>query len=171
MAKEFKGLTVSFGANTTEFDKSVKGANKALNLLKKDFQNINKELRLDHDNVELMERKLKNLEQQSTASKEKIKLLKEQQEKLGKDKIGSAQWQKLQVEIEKTEHNLAFVDSRTKQVSSHMKEVADPKSVYNLNKALADTADELSTVNKELQVDPSNMEMLTKKNRIGSKAA
>lgn len=166
MAKEFKGLTVSFGANTTEFDKSVKGANKALNLLKKDFQNINKELRLDHDNVELMERKLKNLEQQSTASKEKIKLLKEQQEKLGKDKIGSAQWQKLQVEIEKTEHNLAFVDSRTKQVSSHMKEVADPKSVYNLNKALADTADELSTVNKELQVDPSNMEMLTKKTEL-----
>lgn len=166
MAKEFKGLTVSFGANTTEFDKSLKGVNKALNLLKKDFQNINKELRLDPDNVELMERKLKNLEQQSTAAKEKIKLLKEQQEKLGKDKIGSAEWQKLQIEIEKTEHNLAFVDKRTQQVSSHMKEVADPKSVYNLNKALSDTSDELEIVNKKLQLDPDDINAAAEKVKL-----
>lgn len=166
MAKEFKGLTVSFGANTAEFDKSVKGVNKALSLLKKDFQNINKELRLDPDNVELMERELKNLEQQSNAAKEKIKLLKEQQEKLGKDKIGSAQWQKLQIEIEKTEHNLAFVDSRTKQVSSHMKEVADPKSVYNLNKALAETGDELEVVNKKLQLNPDDVNAAAEKIKL-----
>lgn len=35
MAETFEGLYVKFGANTVEFDKSVKGINNALSSLKK----------------------------------------------------------------------------------------------------------------------------------------
>ena len=40
MAETFEGLYVKFGANTVEFDRSVKGINNALSSLKKDFNKI-----------------------------------------------------------------------------------------------------------------------------------
>ena len=51
MAQEFEGLYVKFGANTVEFDNSVKGMNSALSTLKKDLQTLNKNLKFDPGNV------------------------------------------------------------------------------------------------------------------------
>ena len=79
MAETFEGLYVKFGANTVEFDRSVKGINNALSSLKKDFNNINRELKMDPDNVDLLNRKLLNLQEQARVGAMKIAELKKQQ--------------------------------------------------------------------------------------------
>lgn len=103
MAEEFVGLTVKFGANTVEFDNSVKGMNTALTQLKKELQTINRQLKLDPNNVELLNRKMQNFQQQAEIGAKKIAELRKEQAALGDEKIGTVEWQKLENEIQKTE--------------------------------------------------------------------
>src|SRR5699024_4510707 len=103
MAETYEGLYVKFGADTVEFDNSVKGMNKALAGLKKDISTLNKQLKFDPDNVDLLNQKLANFEEQARVGALKIKELRKQQEALGKDKVGTAEWNKLELEINKVE--------------------------------------------------------------------
>ena len=169
MSSEVKGISVKFGANTVEFEKSVKGMSKALNVLKKDFQNINKSLKFDPDNVEKLEAKYKNLQQQIEVNESKIKELRKEQDKLGADKIGTAEWQKLENEIGKCENNLTYLNKTSAQTKQHMQEVGDPKSVYNLDKALDEVASDLDTVNKKLKLNPNDVEASKEKMKLLSK--
>lgn len=66
MPTEIEGLTVKFGANTAEFDNSIDGINRALKILKQDFTRVSKDLKLDPNNIEKYNAKLKNLQQQLT---------------------------------------------------------------------------------------------------------
>lgn len=166
MAETFEGLYVKFGANTVEFDKSVKGINSALSSLKKDFTNINRQLKMDPDNVELLNRKLLNLQEQARVGAMKIAELKKQQQDLGQSEVGSAQWNKLQLEIAKVEGQMQSVNKAIAATKGHIDEVGDAKSIYNLNKQLDDVAKELDIVNQKLALDPDNVELAEQKMRL-----
>ncbi|HEO6871787.1 TPA: phage tail tape measure protein, partial [Streptococcus agalactiae] len=142
----FEGLYVKFGANTVEFDRSVKGINTALSSLKKDFNNINRQLKMDPDNVDLLNRKLVNLQEQARVGAMKIAELKKQQKALGESEVGSAQWNKLQLEIAKVESQMKIVDKAMESTKKHIEDVGDPKSILNLNKELDNVAKELDIV-------------------------
>ena len=143
-----------FGANTVEFEKSVKGINSALASLKKDFTNINKQLKMDPDNVELLTRKLTNLQEQARVGALKILELKKQQKALGESEVGSAQWNKLQIEIAKVESQMKVVDRAMESTKKRIEDVGNPKSILNLNKEMNNVAKELDIVNQKLELDP-----------------
>lgn len=166
MADEIKGLFVKFGANTVEFDNSIKGVNQALTQLRKDFSTINKELKFDPSNVELLDKKMQNLNEQTKLSEERIKKLKTQQDALGESQIGSKEWNKLNLEIEKTESNLGFIQKESVKTEKAIKDASDPKSVMNLDKALEEVSKDLETVNKKLQLNPKNVEASAEKMRL-----
>ena len=169
MAETFEGLYVKFGANTVEFEKSVKGINSALASLKKDFTNINKELKMDPDNVELLTRKLTNLQEQARVGALKILELKKQQKALGESEVGSAQWNKLQIEIAKVESQMKVVDRAMESTKKRIEDVGNPKSILNLNKEINNVAKELDIVNQKLELDPKNVELSEQKMKLLSK--
>lgn len=166
MAETFEGLYVKFGANTVEFDKSVKGINNALSSLKKDFNNINRELKMDPDNVDLLNRKLLNLQEQARVGAMKIAELKKQQKELGESEVGSAQWNKLQLEISKVESQMKVVDQAMDSTKKHIEDVGNPKSILNLNKEINNVAKELDIVNQKLELDPKNVELSEEKMKL-----
>ena len=115
MAETYEGLYVKFGANTVEFDNSVKGMNKALTGLKKDFQNINKQLKMNPENLDLMGKKLENLEQQAGVGAKKAAELRKQMNELEKsNKKGTESWNKLGLELSKVEGQMQVVDNAIK---------------------------------------------------------
>ncbi|WP_270998514.1 phage tail tape measure protein [Streptococcus agalactiae] len=166
MTETFEGLYVKFGANTVEFDRSVKGINTALSSLKKDFNNINRQLKMDPDNVDLLNRKLVNLQEQARVGAIKIVELKKQQKALGESEVGSAQWNKLQLEIAKVESQMKIVDKAMESTKKHIEDVGDPKSILNLNKELDNVAKELDIVNQKLELDPDNVELAEQKMKL-----
>ncbi|EGE54752.1 phage tail tape measure protein [Streptococcus parauberis] len=166
MSETYEGLYVKFGADTVEFDKSVKGINGALSTLKKDFTNINRQLKFDPDNTELLNRKLENLQEQARLGALKIEELKNKQAQLGKDEIGSDKWMKLQVEIEKVSTQMNSVDVAMNKTKQHIEDVGNPQSILNLNKAIGDIGQELDIVNRKLQLDPGNVELTEQKMKL-----
>ncbi|HEL1657918.1 phage tail tape measure protein [Streptococcus suis] len=166
MAETFEGLYVKFGADTVEFDRSVKGINNALSSLKKDFTNINRQLKMEPDNVDLLNRKLINLQEQARVGAMKIAELKKQQADLGESEVGSAQWNKLQLEIAKVESQMKVVDKAMESTKKHIEDVGDPKSIVNLNKELDNVAKELDIVNQKLELDPDNVELAEQKMKL-----
>lgn len=166
MAETFEGLYVKFGANTVEFDRSVKGINNALSSLKKDFNNINRQLKMDPDNVDLLNRKLLNLQEQARVGAMKIAELKKQQKELGESEVGSAQWNKLQLEISKVESQMKVVDQAMNSTKKHIEDVGNPKSILNLNKEINNVAKELDIVNQKLELDPKNVELSEEKMKL-----
>ena len=166
MAETYEGLYVKFGANTVEFDNSVKGMNKALAGLKKDISTLNKQLKFDPDNVDLLNQKLANFKEQARVGALKIKELRKQQEALGKDKVGTAEWNKLELEINKVEAQMVSVNNAASKTKKRIQDVGDPQSVYNLDKSINDVAADLDIVNRKLKLDPSNVELSAEKMKL-----
>lgn len=136
---EFEGLYVKFGANTIEFDNSVKGMNKALTLLKKDLQSLNKQLRLDPKNIDLVNKKMRNLQQQAELGQKKIEELRKQQKALGEDKIGTAKWQELESEIQKTEAQMQVVQRAIAATDKQLRSLT-PGNIEYVNRQLDEMA-------------------------------
>lgn len=148
MAEEFAGLTVKFGANTVEFDNSVKGMNTALTQLKKELQTINQQLKLDPNNVELLNRKMQNFQQQAEVGAKKIAELRKEQAALGDEKIGTAEWQKLENEIQKTEAQMQVVQRAIDNTQSKLKSLT-PGNIEYVNRQLDETSKKLDTAAKK----------------------
>lgn len=144
MAEEFVGLTVKFGANTVEFDNSVKGINSALSQLKKELQTINKQLKLDPNNVELLNRKMQNFQQQAEIGAKKIEALRKEQAALGNEKIGTAEWQKLENEIQQTEAQMQVVQRAIDKTQSKLKSLT-PGNIEYVNRQLDTMSKKLDT--------------------------
>lgn len=166
MSETYEGLYVKFGADTVEFDNSVKGMNKALAGLKKDISTLNKQLKFDPDNVDLLNQKLANFEEQARVGALKIKELRKQQEALGKDKVGTAEWNKLELEINKIEAQMVSVNNAASKTKKRIQNVGDPQSVYNLDKAINEVSKDLDIVNRKLQLDPSNIDLSAEKMKL-----
>lgn len=166
MSETYEGLYVKFGADTVEFDNSVKGMNKALAGLKKDISTLNKQLKFDPDNVDLLNQKLANFEEQARVGALKIKELRKQQEALGKDKVGTAEWNKLELAINKVEAQMVSVNNASSKTKKRIQDIGDPKSVYNLDKAISEVSKDLDIVNRKLQLDPSNVALSAEKMKL-----
>ncbi|MBC1353873.1 hypothetical protein HB837_15815, partial [Listeria innocua] len=159
MSETFEGLFVKFGGNTVEFDKSVKSINSALSMLKKEVTTLNKKLKFDPGNVDLLTKKLQNFQEQARVGAVKLEELRRKQKALGEDKIGTAEWQKLENEIQKTSADMEIVERSTKAVEKALKDL-EPDSVASLDRALEDVAQELDIVNRKLKLDPGNIDLI-----------
>lgn len=166
MSETYEGLYVKFGADTVEFDNSIKGMNKALAGLKKDISSLNKQLKFDPDNVDLLTKKLENFEEQTRVGALKINELRSEQAALGKEKIGTAEWNKLELEINKVEAQMVSVNNASSKTKKRIQDIGDPKSVYNLDKAIDEVAKDLDIVNRKLQLDPSNVDLSAEKMKL-----
>ena len=77
MAERIKGITVEIGGDTVGLEKALKGVNKTSRSLQSELTDVNKLLKFDPNNTELMAQKQRLLNNQIENTNEKLKQLKE----------------------------------------------------------------------------------------------
>ena len=98
-----KGITIEIGGDTTKLQSALKGVDRQLHTTQNNLKDINKLLKLNPGNTELLTQKQKNLTEAINLTKERLNQLKEAQAGVEK---GSAEWDALQREIIATEGDL-----------------------------------------------------------------
>lgn len=110
MANRIKGITVEIGGDTTKLSKALEGVNKNIKNTQTQLKDVEKLLKLDPTNTELLSQKQKLLADAVTATKEKLETLKTAAEQantaLANGDISQEQYDALQREIIETEQEL-----------------------------------------------------------------
>lgn len=110
MASRIKGITVEIGGDTTGLDKALKSVNSSIKTTQSSLKDVNKLLKLDPANTELLTQKQKLLKDAVTSTKEKLDALKQAQEQarqqLESGTLGQDKYDALQREIIETEQEL-----------------------------------------------------------------
>lgn len=110
MADRIKGITVEIGGDTTKLSKALEGVNKNIRNTQTQLKDVQKLLKLDPSNTELLSQKHKLLADAVTATKEKLEVLKTAAEQantaLANGEISQQQYDALQREIIETENEL-----------------------------------------------------------------
>ena len=76
MANRIKGITVEIGGDTTKLSKALEGVNKDIKGTQTQLKDVQKLLKLDPSNTELLSQKHKLLADAVSATKEKLEVLK-----------------------------------------------------------------------------------------------
>lgn len=132
MANNIKGITIEIGGDTTGLDKALKGVNQQAKSTQSELKEINKALKLDPGNVELLEQKQRALADAVANTSQKLDTLKEAQrqaaEQLAKGEIGQEQYDALTREIVKTE---AELKKATKEANNFSVGLEQAKTALN----------------------------------------
>lgn len=113
-SKRIQGITIEIGGDTTELQKALKGIDSQLKSTQSALQDVNKLLKLDPGNVELLTQKQKNLRSAIDETKERLKTLKSVQT----DALKPEEYDALQREIIETEKNLESLTKEMKNFGS-----------------------------------------------------
>ena len=119
MAGRIAGITIEIGGDTTKLQSALKGVDKTLKTTQSNLKDINKLLKLDPKNTELLSQKQKNLETAIKATKDRLTELKNAQSQVSE---GSAEWDALQREIIATEQDLKQLENDYKEFGSVAKQ-------------------------------------------------
>lgn len=116
--KRIKGITIEIGGDTKKLSEALKDVNKTINSTNTELKDLQKALKLDPKNTELLSQKQELLEKQIKATKERLDTLKESQKQMGDyNSIPEEQkenYRALSVEIAKAESNLKDLNNELK---------------------------------------------------------
>lgn len=113
-SKRIAGITIEIGGDTTQLNKSLQGVDKQLAATKKSLRDVERLLKLNPGNTELVAQKQKYLSDAINQTKERLTQLKSVQ----KDSVSADQWDALQREIIETETDLKSLEDQYKQLDS-----------------------------------------------------
>ena len=112
---QIRGITIKLDADASGIDSALKGVNSTLKQTQSDLRDINKLLKLDPKNTELLEQKQKNLKGAIEQTNTKLEKLKEAQKGVAE---GSREWDALQREIIDTENQLQSLEGELRNFGS-----------------------------------------------------
>lgn len=112
--KRIAGITIEIGGDTKDLNKSLKSVDKQLSTTQNNLRDINKLLKLDPTNTELLTQKQKNLEDAIKGTKERLETLKNAQT----DNMPVEQQEALKREIIETEQKLQGLEKEYKDFGS-----------------------------------------------------
>ena len=116
--KRIAGITIEIDGDTSDLVKSLKGVDKQLKTTQGKLKDIDKLLKLDPKNTELLEQKQKNLQTAISGTKKRLDTLKKAQT----DALSSDEYDALQREIIETEGNLKDLEKQYKDFGSVSKQ-------------------------------------------------
>ena len=127
-ANRIKGITIEIGGDTTKLQTALKGVNTEIRSTQRELKDVEKLLKLDPGNTELLAQKHKLLGQAVSETKEKLETLKtaaEQAEKALEDgTISKNQYDALQREIIETEQELKRLEEQANQSATALQKIA-----------------------------------------------
>ena len=128
MANRIKGITVEIGGDTTKLQTALRGVNGEIKNTEAQLRDVNKLLKLDPGNTELIAQKHKLLGQAVDETKEKLAALKEAQkqadEALKNGTISQEQYDGLQREIVEMEQKLKALEEQANQSATALQKIA-----------------------------------------------
>ena len=144
MAGTIKGMTIEIGGNTAPLEQALKSANKEINATQKELNQVNKLLKLDPTNVELLKQKQQLLGQQIGQTTTKLDALKQAQAKLDEEikkggNVNQEEYRKLGREIAVAESSLSKLKDEAKACHPELAKVQE---------ALKKTAEVAGTIGK-----------------------
>lgn len=112
--RNIKGITVEIGGDTTGLDKALKGTNKEIKTTETKLRDVNRLLKLDPSNTELLRQKHDLLQKEIGETKDKLQVLKEAdaqaKKQLDSGDLGQDEYDALQREIIETEAKLKSLE-------------------------------------------------------------
>lgn len=147
-SNRIKGLTIEIDGNTTKLSKALEGVNKDIKNTTSQLKDVEKLLKMDPGNMDLLKQKQELLGKAVGETKEKLSTLKDAMAQLdaqGVDKA-SDEYQGLQREIIQTEQDLKALEKASKSSNAEMAKIADTASkVSQKAQKVADATRGLST--------------------------
>ncbi|MEY8429568.1 phage tail tape measure protein [Lachnospiraceae bacterium 48-42] len=127
VASRIQGITVEIGGDTTKLSTALSKVNKEIRDTQAQLKDVNKLLKLDPGNAELMVQKQRLLSQAVSETKEKLDALKlagqQANEALAKGEISRSQYDALQREIAETEQALRDLERQAEQSSVALQKI------------------------------------------------
>lgn len=148
-ASRIKGITVEIGGDTTGLNKALESVNKEIRNTQTQLKDVEKLLKLDPGNTELLSQKQRLLADAVSETKEKLTTLKtaaqQANKALANGDISQEQYDALQREIVETEEKLKDLEKQAKSSETALQKIAATgdklksvgSSVTNAGKALA----------------------------------
>ncbi len=127
MADRIKGITVEIGGDTTGLNKALSGTNKQLNSTQSQLKDVERLLKLDPSNTQLLEQKQRLLGEAVGGTREKLAALKDAeaqvQQQFAEGKVSQEQYEALQREIIDTENRLRDLEDQADRSNAALSKV------------------------------------------------
>lgn len=129
MAKKIKGITIKFGADTMALDKALSEIEKTSKNIGSELSSVNKLLKFDPKNTQLLAQKQELLSKQVENTTQKLDALKrvqgEVEKKFKSGDIGAEEYRHFQREIAKTEQDLKSYTTQISRMESEQKSLKE----------------------------------------------
>lgn len=129
MANRVKGITVEIGGDVTGLDKALKTVNGTIKDTQSQLKDVERLLKLDPGNTELLTQKQKLLKDAVGATKDKLEALKTAQEQakqqLESGELGQDKYDALQREIIETEQNLKKLEDQANKSNVELNKISE----------------------------------------------
>ena len=129
MADKIKGITVQIGGDTGPLSKALKNVNKEIQTTQTQLKEVNKLLKLDPKNTELLKEKQSLLGKEIKSTKKELEALtqaqKQAKDMLANGEIGQEEYDQLGKKIEKAQKNLAKLEQEAKDTESKLRPTAE----------------------------------------------
>ena len=147
MAGTIKGITIQIGADTTKLSSALNSANKAIKQTQTELKNVEKALKVNPTNIDLLRDKQGLLNDKIADTKTKLDAMKQAQAQLdsqGVDK-NSREYRELQTQIDLCEQELKDLNKESKSFGS-----AGAQAVAAVGEKLKDVGANISQVGQDL---------------------
>lgn len=152
MADRIKGITVEIGGDTSQLSKALSGVNSELRSTQSQLKDVERLLKLDPGNVELLEQKQRLLSGAIEETEEKLDSLREAEKQVQaqfeRGEISQAQYNGLQREIAATEISLRDLREQARQTDKSISGI-DESPVEDVEQAADQAAGALEDAGKE----------------------
>ena len=172
------GITIDIEGKNDGLVKSLKEVDKSLGSTKSALNDVNKALKLDPKNTELLTQKQALLKKEISTTGDKLKLMKQVAEEAAKGletgAVTQEQYAKLTAEISKTEQSLKAMTTEAERNDKALEECGSEASKLKeqmdaLDKNIDKTDRALKSVNAALKLDPGNTELIAQKQELLTK--
>lgn len=150
MASRIKGITVEIGGDTTGLDKALKTVNSTIKNTQSALKDVQRLLKLDPSNTELLTQKQRLLKEAVASTSEKLEALKEAQrqakQQLENGTLGQDKYDALQREIIETEEELKRLKVEAQNASVALAKIDEA------GKKLESAGDSITNVGQKVSV-------------------
>lgn len=150
MASRIKGITIEIDGNTKPLENALKKVNGSLSKTQSSLRDVDRLLKLDPGNVELLSQKQRLLGEAIENTEGKLKALKEAsrqaQAQLEKGELGQDRYDALQREIIRTESSLEDLKAQAKATDASLK--SSSGGLEKMGSAADNAGDKLSGLSK-----------------------
>jgi len=154
MAETIRGINVVIGADTTGLSKALSDVNKRSKDIQSELKQVEKLLKLDPSNTELLAQKQKLLGDAIANTREKLDRLRAVQEQVNEQfqrgEISEGQYRAFQREVAKTEQELKKLETQLKGMEPAVKSLGE--RMQEAGEKMKKAGEKMSDVGKKLSV-------------------